>query len=91
MRKLTLVMVPDLKIQLAASAPGLGLAPGENVTRLAELKHTCRRKHYKQGVWQQHFNRGVERWAAELTGEYQKKANTMDWTGSWEMRRAMAG
>ena len=35
------IMVPDFRLQLPSSTPGLDLAPREKLTRLAELKYTC--------------------------------------------------
>ena len=77
-RTQTAVMVPDIRLELPASTPGLNLLPQENVSRLAELKFTCSKTHYKPGVRQHHFKRTVARRAEEIVKEYQKKADDMD-------------
>ena len=77
-RTQTAVMVPDFRLELSASTPGLNLLPQESVSRLAELKFTCSKTHYKPGVRQHHFKRAVERRADEIVKEYQKKADEMD-------------
>ena len=63
------VMVPDFRLQLPATTTGLDLAPGETATRLAELKYTCSEQHYKSGVRQRQFQRGVDRRAGQLMGQ----------------------
>ena len=72
------VMIPDFRLQLPHTTPGLDLAPGETATRLAELKFTCSEQHYRTGVRQREFQRAVERRAGLLMGEYQAKADRMD-------------
>ena len=74
----TAVMVPDFRLELSASTPGLNLLPQESVSRLAELKFTCSKTHYKPGVRQHQFKRAVERRSDEIVKEYQKKADDMD-------------
>ena len=72
------VMVPDFRLQLPHTTPGLDLAPGETATRLAELKHTCSEEHYRTGTRQRTFQRAVDRRAGLLMGEYRGKADRMD-------------
>ena len=72
------IMVPDYRLQLPSSTPGIDLAPGETVTKLAELKHCCSENQYRTGVRQRQFCRAVDRRAGELMGEYQRKADRMD-------------
>ena len=72
------VLVPDFRLQLPHTTPGLDLAPGETATRLAELKYTCSEEHYRTGVRQRGFQRAVDRRAGQLMGEYRAKADRMD-------------
>lgn len=72
------VMIPDFRLQLPHTTTGLDLAPGETVTRLAELKHTCSEQHYRTGVRQRQFQRAVDKRAGLLMGEYRDKADRMD-------------
>ena len=72
------IMVPDYRIQLPSTTPGMDLLQGETVTRLAELKHTCSEQQYRTGVRQHQFTRAVDRRAGELMAEYQAKADRMD-------------
>ena len=74
-RTQTAVMVPDFRLELSASTPGLNLLPQESVSRLAELKFTCSKTHYKPGVRQHRFKRAVERRAEDVVKEYQQKAD----------------
>ena len=55
-----------------------GLAPGETATRLAELKYTCSKQHYRTGVRQRDLKRAVDRRAGQLMEEYRSKADRMD-------------
>ena len=72
------VMVPDFRLQLPHTTPGLDLAPGETATRLAALKHTCSEEHYRTGTRQRPFQRAVDRRGGLLMGEYRGKADRMD-------------
>ena len=65
------VMIPDFRIQLSSQT-------GQSEARLAELKFTCGRDHYKPGVRQREFKRAVDRRAGTLMEEYRGKADTMD-------------
>ena len=66
-------MVPDFRLELPSSTPGLNLLPQESEQRLAELKFTCSKVHYKSGVKQRIFKRAVEHRAGEVVKEYQGK------------------
>ena len=72
------VMVPDFRIELPSSTPGQNLLPQETDQRLAELKFTCSKGHYKSGVRQRVFKRAVEHRSVEVESEYQRKADAMD-------------
>ena len=71
-------MVPDFRLELPSSTPGLNLLPQESEQRLAELKFTCSKVHYKSGVKQRIFKRAVEHRAGEVVKEYQGKVEDMD-------------
>jgi hypothetical protein len=72
------VMIPDFRLELPSLTPGLNLLPQETSPRLAELKYTCSKEHYKPGVRQREFKRAVEQRAQLVVKEYQEKAETMD-------------
>ena len=72
------IMIPDFRLEMPSTTPSMDLAPGESATKLAELKYTCSKVHYKPGVRQREFVHAVDKRAGELMGEYRYKAERMD-------------
>ena len=58
-RAQSVVMVPDFRLELPPSIPGLNLLPQETESRLAEVKYVCSKAHYKPGVKQRVFVKAV--------------------------------
>ena len=71
-------MVPDFRLELPPSTPGLNLLPQETEPRLAELKFVCSKAQYKSEVKQRPFVRAVERRGEENVEEYRGKVEAMD-------------